>query len=402
MKNAYIATYPPRQCGIGTFTQNLYQSMIDSKEDKSENRNSFIVAMDDAEEMLTYPEEVKLTIRQELQEDYLAAAKYINVSGADCCILQHEFGVFGGQDGIYILPLLHELEIPLIVTLHTVMQHPSNNQREVLQTIGGMANRIVVMSHKAIEMLVDIYEIPRKKIAYIEHGVPDIQYIQEEVKKEFKLENRKVMLTFGFVGRNKGIETAIKALPKVVEKHPDVLYIVLGKTHPNVIKHAGEEYRLSLIQLIEDLKLENNVILINEFATQKELFKYLYASDIYLTPYLNEAQITSGTLSYAVGTGSAVVSTPYWHATELLSEGRGVLYDFGKTEQLSDALIDLLENPAKRLEIRRKARKHGHTITWPKIGGIYNHVVQTVVDEKVTIEKKRLFLLTFLCCQNSQ
>ena len=286
--------------------------------------------------------------------------------------------------------MLHELEIPLIVTLHTVMQHPSNNQREVLQTIGGMANRIVVMSHKAIEMLVDIYEIPRKKIAYIEHGVPDIQYIQEEVKKEFKLENRIVMLTFGFVGRNKGIEAAIKALPKVVEKHPDVLYIVLGKTHPNVIKHAGEEYRLSLIQLIEDLKLENNVILINEFATQKELFKYLYASDIYLTPYLNEAQITSGTLSYAVGTGSAVVSTPYWHATELLSEGRGVLYDFGKTEQLSDALIDLLENPAKRLEIRRKARKHGHTITWPKIGGIYNHVVQTVVDEKVTIEKKEV------------
>ena len=390
MKNAYIATYPPRQCGIGTFTQNLFKSMIDSKEDKSENRNSFIVAMDDAEEMLTYPEEVKLTIRQELQEDYLAAAKYINVSGADCCILQHEFGIFGGQDGIYILPLLHELEIPLIVTLHTVIQNPSNNQKEVLQTICGMANRVVVMSHKAIEMLEEIYEIPSKKIAYIEHGVPDIQYIQEEVKKEFKLENRKVMLTFGFVGRNKGIETAIKALPKVVEKHPDVLYIVLGKTHPNVIKHAGEEYRLSLIQLIEDLKLENNVILINEFATQKELFKYLYASDIYLTPYLNEAQITSGTLSYAVGTGSAVVSTPYWHATELLSEGRGVLYDFGKTEQLSDALIDLLENPAKRLEIRRKARKHGHTITWPKIGGIYNHVVQTVVDEKVTIEKKEV------------
>lgn len=263
MKKAYIATYPPRQCGIGTFTQNLFNSMIASKKDDSDYRNSFIIAMDDPNKKLIYPEEVKLTIRQELQEDYLAAAKYINVSGADCCILQHEFGIFGGQDGIYILPLLHELEIPLIVTLHTVMQAPSNNQKEVLQTICGMANRVVVMSYKAIEMLVEIYEIPRSKIAYIEHGVPKIEYEQEKVKKEFKLENRKVLLTFGFVGRNKGIETAIKALPKVVEKHPEVLYIVLGKTHPNVIKHAGEEYRLSLLQLIEDLHLEKNVVLVN-------------------------------------------------------------------------------------------------------------------------------------------
>ena len=361
-----------------------------SKKDESDDRNSFIIAMDEPNEKLTYPEEVKLTIRQELQEDYIAAAKYINVSGADCCILQHEFGIFGGQDGIYILPLLHELEIPLIVTLHTVMQTPSNNQKEVLRTICSMAHRVVVMSYKALEMLIETYEIPRSKIAYIEHGIPKGEFMLEKVKKEFKLENRKVMLTFGFVGRNKGIETAIKALPKVVEKHPEVLYIVLGKTHPNVIRHVGEEYRLSLLQLIEDLHLEKNVVLVNEFATQKELFKYLYASDIYITPYLNEAQITSGTLSYAVGTGSAVVSTPYWHATELLSEGRGVLFDFGKTEQLSDVLIDLLDNPEKRLEIRRKAREHGHKITWPKIGGIYNDVVQTVVDEKITIMKKEV------------
>lgn len=388
MKIAYIATYPPRQCGIGTFTQNLFESMNPSKKDDSEYSNSFVVAMEDSDEKLNYPEEVKLTIRQELQEDYLAAAKYINVSGADCCILQHEFGIFGGQDGIYILPLLHELEIPLIVTLHTVIQTPSHNQKEVLQTICRMANRIIVMSHKAIDMLVEIYEIPRNKIAYIEHGVPDIQYDQEKVKREFKLENRKVLLTFGFVGRNKGIETAIKALPKVIEKHPEVMYIVLGKTHPNVIKHAGEEYRLSLIQLIEDLHLEKNVVLLNEFTPQKELFKYLYASDIYITPYLNEAQITSGTLSYAVGAGSAAVSTPYWHATELLSEGRGLLFDFGKTDQLSDILIDLLDHPKKRLEIRERAREHGRKITWPKIGGLYNDEVKQVIEKKTKIEKK--------------
>lgn len=388
MKNAYIATYPPRQCGIGTFTENLYKSMILSKEEDSDERNSFIVAIDDPDEKLTYPDEVKLTIRQQLQEDYLAAAKYINVSGADCCILQHEFGIFGGQDGIYILPLLHELEIPLFVTLHTVVQTPSQNQKGVLQTICRMANKVVVMSHKAIEMLVEIYEIPRTKIAYIEHGVPDLQFVQDEVKKEFKLENRKVMLTFGFVGRNKGIDVAIKALPKVVEKHPEALYIVLGKTHPNVLKSAGEEYRLSLIQLIKDLNLEKNVVLLNEFATQKQLFKYLYASDIYITPYLNEAQITSGTLSYAVGVGSAVVSTPYWHATELLSDDRGVLFDFGDADQLADILIDLLDNPKKRHQIRANAREHGKEIVWPKIGELYNQLIQKEIDKKIKIEKK--------------
>ncbi|HZJ73651.1 MAG TPA: glycosyltransferase family 4 protein [Perlabentimonas sp.] len=390
MKNAYIATYPPRQCGIGTFTQNLFTSMVASDIDEPHHKKSFIVAINDFEQELTYPEEVKLAIRQESQEDYLAAAKYINISGADCCILQHEFGIFGGQDGVYILPMLHQLEMPLIVTLHTVIQTPSYAQKEILQRICKMANRVVVMSHKAIEMLVEIYGVPKDKIAYVEHGVPNFRYIQEEVKKEFKLEKKKVLLTFGFVSRNKGIETAIQALPKVVEKHPDVLYIVLGKTHPNVLRHVGEEYRLYLTQLVEDLKLEKNVVLLNEFTTQKELFKYLYASDIYITPYLNEAQITSGTLAYAVGTGSAVVSTPYWHATELLSNGRGVLFDFGNIDELSDVLIDLLDNPEKRLTIRKKALKHGRKITWPKIGSMYNDVVEKVVQENIEIQKKEI------------
>ena len=388
MKNVYIATYPPRQCGIGTFTQNLFESMKASNNNNLDHNNSFIVAMDNPIDELSYPEEVKLIIREDVQQDYINAAKYINVSGADCCILQHEFGIFGGQDGVYILPLLHELEIPLIVTLHTVMKTPSNNQKEVLQTIASMASGIVVMSLKAIEMLVEVYNVPRDKIYYIEHGVPDIHFIQEEVKKEFKLENKKVLFTFGFVGRNKGIETVIKALPKVIEKYPEVIYIVLGKTHPNVLRQVGEEYRLSLIRLVEDLKLEKNVVLIDKFATQKELFKYLYATDIYITPYLNKAQITSGTLSYAVGAGAAVVSTPYWHATELLSKGRGVLFDFGKIDQLSDTLIDLFDHPAKRLEIRKRAREHGQKTTWPKTGKKYNNIVQTVVNQTEKTEKR--------------
>ena len=217
-----------------------------------------------------------------------------------------------------------------------------------------MAHKIVVMSHKAIEFLVNIYNVPEEKIVFIEHGVPDIHFNQEKSKKEFKLENKKVLLTFGFIGRNKGIETVIKALPKVVEKHPDVIYIVLGKTHPNVLRHSGEEYRIFLMRLVKSLQLEKHVIFLNEFIDEQDLFKYLFASDIYITPYLNEAQITSGTLSYAVGVGSAVISTPYWHAAELLAEGRGMLFNFNDSNELTSILIELLDNPDKLKELKRK------------------------------------------------
>ncbi len=388
MKNAYIATYPPRRCGIGTFTENLYRSMAAADPVEPNHKRSFIVALKDSDEQLTYPREVRFTIRQEFQEDYLAAAKYINMSGAECCILQHEFGIFGGKDGVYVLPLLHQLKMPLVVTLHTVLQTPSYAQKEILQRICKMASRVVVMSRKAIEMLTGIYEVPETRISLVEHGVPNYRFIQEEAKKEFRLEERKVLLTFGFVGRNKGIEIAIKAMSEVVKKHPKALYIVLGKTHPAVLRHVGEEYRLYLTQLIEDLKLEENVVLLDEFTTQKELFKYLYASDIYITPYLNEQQVTSGTLTYAVGAGSAVVSTPYWHAAELLANGRGVLFDFGDTNTLSQIVIDLLDNPEKRLEIRKNASEYGKKITWPKIGSIYNDVVEEVIEKGSEIVKK--------------
>jgi glycosyltransferase involved in cell wall biosynthesis len=234
MKLAFIGTYPPRECGIGTFTKNLFNSMLLNNKDKKHDTESFVVALNDHDFSYKYSDEVKLTIRQERQEDYLKAAKFINLSGADLCILEHEFGIFGGQSGVYILPLLHRLEVPLIVTLHTILKTPSYNEKAVLQEICKMAHKIVVMSHKAIDFLVNIYNVPEEKIAFIEHGVPDIQFNQEKSKKEFKLENKKVLLTFGFIGRNKGIETVIKALPRVVEKHPMLFISYLGKTHPNV------------------------------------------------------------------------------------------------------------------------------------------------------------------------
>jgi glycosyltransferase involved in cell wall biosynthesis len=381
MKIAYIATYPPRECGIGTFTNNLFKSMLDGNVNQNEENEGFVVALNDNELTYEYPEEVKSIIRQDYQEDYLKAVKYINLSGADVCVLQHEFGIFGGQSGVYILPLLHRLEIPLIVTLHTILKTPSYNEKAVLKEICKMAQKIVVMSHKAIDFMTTIYDVPKEKIALIEHGVPDIHFNPEKSKKEFKLENKKVLLTFGFIGRSKGIETVIKALPEVVKKYPELIYIVLGKTHPNVLRHSGEEYRISLLRLVKKLQLEKHVLFLNEFIDEKNLFKYLYACDIYITPYLNEAQITSGTLSYAVGVGAAVLSTPYWHAEELLAKGRGRLFDFNDSDALAETLTDLFDNPEELKELKLKAGEYGEKITWPKTGEKYVALAEKLAKE---------------------
>jgi glycosyltransferase involved in cell wall biosynthesis len=396
MKLAFIATYPPRECGIGTFTNNLFNAILFDKGSRDKGNEGFVVALNDIELAYDYPEEVKLTIRQEHQEDYLEAVKFINLSGADVCVLEHEFGIFGGQNGVYILPLLHRLEIPLIVTLHTILKTPSYNEKAVLQEICKMAQKIVVMSHKAIEFLVSIYKVPEEKIVFIEHGVPDIHFNQEKSKREFKLESKKVLLTFGFIGRNKGIETVIKALPDVIAKHPDVIYIILGKTHPNVLRHSGEEYRIFLMRLVKGLQLEKHVLFLNEFINVQDLFKYLSASDIYITPYLNEAQITSGTLSYAFGVGSAVISTPYWHAAELLAEGRGKLFNFNDSGSLSSTLKELLDKPEELIELKRKAYDYGRKITWPKTGEKYTVLAEKVLNKGPRVLDRKDTILDLL------
>lgn len=389
MKIAFIGTYPPRECGIGTFTNNLFSSVVINNKRTGYSNDGFVVALNDITNSYKYPEEVKLTIRQEHQEDYFKAAKFINLSGADLCILEHEFGIFGGQNGVYILPLLHRLEVPLIVTLHTILKSPSYNEKAVLQEICKKACKIVVMSHKAIEFLVSIYDVSQEKIAFIDHGVPDLQFDSERSKKEFKLENKKILMTFGFIGRNKGIETVIKALPKVIEKHPDVIYMVLGKTHPNVLRHSGEEYRIFLMRLVKNLQLEKHVIFLNEFVDVNDLFKYLSATDIYITPYLNEAQITSGTLSYAVGVGAAIISTPYWHAAELLADGRGKLFSFNDSVELTSILTELFDNRNQLSIIKSKAKAYGRKITWPKTGEKYLALAGQVISHGVADNVKK-------------
>lgn len=381
MKIAYIGTYPPRECGIATFTKNLISSMVLTQDQNSTSPEVFVVAMNDHNLQYPYKEEVKLVIHQDQQTDYLKAATFINLSRADICILEHEYGIFGGQSGVYILPLLHRLEIPLIVTLHTVLKEPSYTEKAVLKEVCKIATKIVVMSHKAIEFLTSIYEVPADKVAYIEHGVPDIHLDELQSKKETKFENKKLLLTFGLIGRNKGIETVIKALPKVIEKYPDVVYMIVGKTHPNVLRHAGEEYRNYLQLLVKNLNLGNHVLFLNEFVDQQDLFKYLAATNVYITPYVNEAQITSGTLAYALGVGCAVLSTPYWYATELLADGRGRLFGFNDSDALATILLELFDNPDQLKTLQEKAFGYGKQIAWPRIGEKYmalvNHILAT-------------------------
>ncbi len=387
MKISFIATYPPRQCGIGTFTKDLFYSII--RPDIGNENQGIVIAVDDNRLGYNYPEEVVMSIKQEEQTDYLKAADLINISGVDICIIEHEFGIFGGQNGIYILPLLYRLEVPFVVTLHTVLKNPSYNERAVLKEICKLAYSIVVMSEMAVEMLVEEYGISVKKIVKIEHGVPDIHFNQQLAKKEFRLSSKKVLLTFGFIGRNKGIETVLNALPEVVDKYPELVYIILGKTHPHVIRHSGEEYRVYLAGLVQKLGLEKHVIFLNEFISQSELFKYLSAADIYITPYTNEAQITSGTLSYAIGAGTAVISTPYWHAKELLANGRGRLFPFQDVPSLRDILLDLLDNPEEMEKLRSSAFEYGQEITWPKMGEKYRQLSADVAAAQPAVKERK-------------
>ena len=376
MKIAYISTYPPRECGLATFNQNLVNALsLNSSYDAAQ---SFIVAMNESDDLNehNYPKEVKFIIRQQNQQDYINAADFINNSDIDTCIIEHEFGIYGGNSGVFLLSLLNRLKKPFITILHTVLKEPNFMQQTIIKEIAVKSSKIVVMSKKAVLFLTSIYQIPKSSIKLIEHGVPDLEPIlNNDVAKSDLFKNRKVLFTFGLISRNKGLETVIKALPSIVSKHPDVLYVILGNTHPGVVKHNGEEYRDSLKALAKELGVEQNIAFVNKFVSEDELHQYLTACYLYITPYLNEAQITSGTLSYAVGAGAAVVSTPYWHAQELLADNRGRLFDFKNHEQLSNIVNSLLDDESKHQQLKSNAYNYGLNLRWPAIGDIYLKVL---------------------------
>jgi glycosyltransferase involved in cell wall biosynthesis len=352
------------------------------QEDSGEGGSVVAINPDNLDEY-NYPPEVQFVIRQNEPDDYRAAVDMINDSDADICILQHEFGIFGGEGGIYILSFVSQLKKPLITIFHTVLERPSNQQKIAIQSIAKKSDRIVVMGTYAIQMLQQIYNVPKQKIAYIEHGAPDIEILSDNPLKRDKLfKDHKVLLTFGLISRNKGLETVIRALPEIIDRHPDVVFVVLGSTHPGILKSSGEEYREYLIEVAKELGVIDHIVFINRYVSEEELMSYLSAADIYISPYLNEAQITSGTLCYAVRAGAAVVSTPYWHAKELLSNGRGRLFNFKDDKGLASIVIELLNAPEHLLKIKERAYDYGKHLKWTAIGYNYIEVIEDVIENQ--------------------
>jgi len=367
-KVVLISSFPPRKCGIATFTSDLVKSTAAAARGEFE---PLVVAIR-SDNDLKYSDPVKFEVRQDVKSDYICAADYINFSHVDVVSIQHEFGLFGGEDGAYLSLLLNRLKAPIITTLHTVTDEPSPACRKSLEEVCNASYRVVTMNKRGVIMLRDIYGIPAKKIKLIAHGVPDLPFVDSNYyKHKFGLEGRRTILTFGLINKNKGIEVMLGAMTAIIQAEPSVMYIVLGMTHPSVLKYEGESYRFSLQQIVKDLGLQEHVIFHNRFVKEEELHNFLCAADVYVTPYLNKEQLTSGTLSFAVGTGKAVVSTPYWAAMELLADGRGKLVPFNDSKQMAEAIVEVLQNDSLFYSLRRQAYDYGRTRTWPKIGQAY-------------------------------
>ncbi|MBB6235927.1 glycosyltransferase involved in cell wall biosynthesis [Pedobacter sp. AK013] len=388
MKIAYISTYPPRECGLATFNQNLVNAL--SLNPTYDSQKSFVIALNESDDLKEhhYPNEVKFIIRQQNQQDYINAADFINKSDVQTCIIEHEFGIYGGNSGVFLLSLINRLKKPFITILHTVLKEPNFMQQTIIKEIASKSAKLVVMSKKAVMFLSSVYQIPKTSIKLIEHGVPDLEpVVNNEIARTELFRGKKVLFTFGLISRNKGLETVIKALPNIVAQHPDILYVILGNTHPGVVKHNGEEYRDSLKALAKDLGVANNIAFVNKFVSEEELHQYLTACYLYITPYLNEAQITSGTLSYAIGAGAAVVSTPYWHAQELLADNRGRLFDFKNDAQLANIINELLSDQDKYQKLRQNAYQYGLSLRWPAIGNVYLNVLNEALLTETKVER---------------
>jgi len=367
-KVAFVSSFLPRKCGIATFCSDLIGSTAAAGKDDFE---PLVVAMRQDSD-LKYKDPVKFEIRQNVKNDYICAADYINFSHVDTVSVQHEFGLFGGEGGSYLSLLLNRLKAPVITTLHTVLDDPPAVYLKSMIDLCNASYRVITMNERGVAMLRNIYGISGKKIQLIPHGIPDLHFVDNNYyKHKFGMEGRRTILTFGLLNKNKGIEVMLRAMPAIIEAEPSVLYVILGMTHPSVLKHDGESYRFSLQQMVKELGCAEHVIFHNRFVSNEELNNFLCAADIYVTPYLSREQLTSGTLSFAVGTGKAVVSTPYWAATELLADGRGKLVPFGDSREMAEAIVQIFQNDSLFYSLRRRAYDYGRSRTWPKIGPIY-------------------------------
>jgi len=376
---ALIGNFLPRKCGIATYTTDTFHAL----RQRFPDLQCDVYAMDDHPGRYDYPPEVTAAIPQNDRSAYIAIAREIEASGAQAIWLQHEYGIFGGSAGDYIFALLDRTTLPLIVTLHTILEKPSAHEREVMEGLLRRASKIIVMADRGIEILQRVYGASPKSIVMIPHGVPDRAFADPALfKPRFGWEGRKVVLTFGLLAPGKGIETIIEAMPAVIAQHPDAVYVVLGATHPNLVAHEGEAYRDRLKAQARDLGIAGNVAFIDAFVDHDDLIDYLQAADIYATPYLNPAQITSGTLSYAVGVGKAVVSTPYVHATEILGDGHGVLVDFKDSAAFAREINGLLGSDRNRTQLSARAYARGRTMIWPRLAERAIEEIETMVSAR--------------------
>jgi glycosyltransferase involved in cell wall biosynthesis len=367
-KVAFLGDYLPRKCGIATFTTDLRCAI--AKEFPA--LQCPVVPVNDIAGGYEYPPEVRFEIAEQDLPSYLRAADFLNITDVDVVCVEHEFGIYGGPAGSHVLALLRELQMPIVTTLHTVLREPNDEQRRVMRELIRRSTRLVVMSERGKEFLRDIYLCPENKIDLIPHGIPDMPFADPNYfKDEFGVAGKQVLLTFGLLSPNKGIEYALRALPEIILDFPNIVYIVVGQTHPNLLRHEGEAYRLSLERLAKDLGVQKNVVFFNRFVELEELMRFIGAADIYLTPYLTEAQITSGTLAYAFGAGNAVVSTPYWHAAELLTADRGKLVPFRDAKAIAVAVVDLLRDETLRHTMRKNAYKLGRDMVWSRVAQLY-------------------------------
>lgn len=367
-KVAFISSYLPRQCGIATFTSDLINNM---KLAGGEEFEPHVFAMQSGTR-LEYDKTVQSKICKNDKYDYIFAAEQINRSDADIVCVQHEFGLFGGDGGSYLGLLLKRLHKPVITTLHTILEEPPKAYSDSLTDVCEASDKVIVMNKRGIRILRESYGVAEEKIELIPHGIPDLPFVNSNYyKRKLGMLGRKTILTFGLLSRNKGIEVMLRALPTIVKADPSILYIVLGATHPEVLRHEGQDYKIQLERMVSDLGLQKNVVFYNSFVSDEELFQYLGAADVYATPYLHREQLTSGTLAFAVGAGKAVVSTPYWAAEELLAQGRGKLVRFGDSKHLARSILEILSNDSLSMRIRKRAYEYGRSMIWPKVGQAY-------------------------------
>jgi glycosyltransferase involved in cell wall biosynthesis len=386
LRVAYVSSYAPRECGIATFTEDLTK-YIDELEVLAP---SSIIAINDPGASYNYGKEVVCQIDEEIKSTYKTAANCINDSGFDLVNVQHEFGLFGGEWGVYLLKFLKELKKPVVTTMHTtlfpdshIFQSPESLKahNKVVKGIGKVSSAIVVMTKMAAQILNESYRIAKDTIKIIPHGSPNFSFVPTEPAKDaLGLEGRTVLSTFGLLSRDKGIQHAINALPAVVQQHPDILYLIIGVTHPQVRMHEGEKYRKRLKRLVDYLELQDNVRFHNRFITKEELIQYLEATDVYICPYNKKDQLSSGTVTYALAAGKPIVSTPFYYAQELLAEDRGILCKFRSPRSIANGINELLDNPEKKARIEKNAYEYGQSMTWPKVASRYADLFKQFVQ----------------------